>query len=437
MKNIVKLLIGMIMILCITDLTSMRCYAALNPVERSEVYGIARSEAERLYNERIYSIMGDGVGPMTPGAYNWANIRADEVRNQLNARIDALGKVASSQEITDLNDKVDGTNSKLDENTSKVDKVQKTLDDINENSKKSSDGSTVSGVQKAVGLWIGAVNKTWEAIGAIFLGASFGENIGILEFFGFEVNINMYSGTTVYTVMETLAYSLVLLFFSVNMVETAVKYESISLKGFVTMAIRIVISKELIDNSPKICNAIIGVVRDTIGEMWTAKTESIKDLMDDKMISGLIADAVGNGNIPFIGEIVDAILAIIYAVPMTLLSLAAFVVGALILVRMLLWSVDMIILITVSPAFVACWSSDVTKQYCKNFIVTFIQASLQLLYMAIVFFIFKTFLSSTVPDSDEKDILIYVLKFIPNLLVMIAMAIMMIKPPKFLTNMLR
>ena len=268
----------------------------------------------------------------------------------------------------------------------------------------------------------------------IFYGASFGENIGLLEYFNFQIDINSYVNSNVYTVMKTLAYSLVLLFFSVNMIETTIKYESVSLKGFIVMTIRIVIAKKLIDNCPKICTSIIKIVRDTIGQMWETKEVDLSDVMGKDTILDKILN-VGQSKLPFVGEIVDAILVLVAAVPIILMSLSAFIVGAIILVKILLWSVDMVILVSVSPAFVACWSSDVTKQYFKNFIVTFIQASLQLLYMAIVFFLFKTFLATTVPDGD--NMVIYMVRFVPNLIVMIAMAIMMIKPPKFLTNMLR
>lgn len=199
------------------------------------------------------------------------------------------------------------------------------------------------------------------------------------------------------------------------------------------MTIRIVIAKKLIDNCPKICTSIIKIVRDTIGQMWETKEVDLSDVMGKDILDKILN--IGQSKLPFIGEIVDAILALVTAVPIILMSLSAFIVGAIILVKILLWSVDMVILVSVSPAFVACWSSDVTKQYFKNFIVTFIQASLQLLYMAIVFFVFKKFLATTVPDVDNMAI--YMVRFVPNLIVMIAMAIMMIKPPKFLTNMLR
>ena len=432
MKRIIRRIICVVMLLCVFSVNPIHC-SALSPFD---VRRIAQEEARNAVNSVIYDKMG--VGPMSEGAYNWANIRADESVNravgQLLPRIEALEKSsgASSQDISNLNNKVDDTNNKIDQNSEKVDNVQKSIDDLNKKSD-NSDGSTVTGVRKILTAFIELANKIWDSIGMIFYGASFGENIGLLGYFGFQIDINSYVNSNVYTVMKTLAYSLVLLFFSVNMIETTIKYESVSLKGFIVMTIRIVIAKKLIDNCPKICTSIIKIVRDTIGQMWETKEVDLSDVMGKDILDKILN--IGQSKLPFIGEIVDAILALVTAVPIILMSLSAFIVGAIILVKILLWSVDMVILVSVSPAFVACWSSDVTKQYFKNFIVTFIQASLQLLYMAIVFFLFQTFLATTVPDGD--DMIMYMVRFVPNLIVMIAMAIMMIKPPKFLTNMLR
>ena len=431
MKRIIRRIICAVMLLCVFLVNPIHC-SALSPFDEQMVRHIAKEEAKNVVDSVIYNIMGPEVGPMSVGAYNWANKRADESLNsavgQLLPRIEALEKSsgASSQDISNLNNKID-------QNSEKVDNVQKSIDDLNKKSD-NSDGSTVTGVRKVLIAFIELANKIWNSIGMIFYGASFGENIGLLEYFNFQIDINSYVNSNVYTVMKTLAYSLVLLFFSVNMIETTIKYESVSLKGFIVMTIRIVIAKKLIDNCPKICTSIIKIVRDTIGQMWETKEVDLSDVMGKDTILDKILN-VGQSKLPFVGEIVDAILVLVAAVPIILMSLSAFIVGAIILVKILLWSVDMVILVSVSPAFVACWSSDVTKQYFKNFIVTFIQASLQLLYMAIVFFLFKTFLATTVPDGD--NMVIYMVRFVPNLIVMIAMAIMMIKPPKFLTNMLR
>lgn len=449
MKRIIRRIICAVMLLCVFLVNPIHC-SALSPFDeqmvrhiakeeaKNAVDNIAKEEAKNVVDSVIYNIMGPEVGPMSVGAYNWANKRADESLNsavgQLLPRIEALEKSsgASSQDISNLNNKVDDTNNKIDQNSEKVDNVQKSIDDLNKKSD-NSDGSTVTGVRKVLIAFIELANKIWNSIGMIFYGASFGENIGLLEYFNFQIDINSYINSNVYTVMKTLAYSLVLLFFSVNMIETTIKYESVSLKGFIVMTIRIVIAKKLIDNCPKICTSIIKIVRDTIGQMWETKEVDLSDVMGKDILDKILN--IGQSKLPFIGEIVDAILALVTAVPIILMSLSAFIVGAIILVKILLWSVDMVILVSVSPAFVACWSSDVTKQYFKNFIVTFIQASLQLLYMAIVFFVFKKFLATTVPDVDNMAI--YMVRFVPNLIVMIAMAIMMIKPPKFLTNMLR
>ena len=146
-------------------------------------------------------------------------------------------------------------------------------------------------------------------------------------------------------------------------------------------------------------------------------------------------DAAGESDLWVIGKLVDIVMVIIYMIPVLLIVMLICVVASIILIKVLIWSIDLVVLIAMSPVYVACWSSDATKQYCRKFVVTFIQASAQLLYMAVVFFIFKGWLISTTPTSFSQlsEFLSHYCQFS---LILIVMAIMIIKPPKYLKNML-
>lgn len=383
-------------------------------------------------------------------AYNWTNIRADEAEsraynramNDLVPRLEKLernGGGASAQDVTDLKNKVDGTNNKLDQNAEKVDNIQKTLDDITKKSEKSNDSSARNSLYDMTDAMIAKTNDLWNTVGGIFLlNSSWADKMGVLKFFGWSIDIDSYANSPIHTALKLVAYSIVLLFFSITIVESTVKYEMISLKGFIIMTARLGISKLLIDKSGYICLKIIQIVRETIGSVFKAaggvNGEALNSIMNPNPTEDLMK-SIAPSKLPFIGELVDAIVAFIYIIPLVLTALAVMIVAAIIIIRMLLWSVDLAILVSVSPLYISCWSSDVTKQYCKNFIVTFIQASAQLLYMALVYFIFRKWLINS--TGAETSMSVYLPKIVPNVIVMIAMAIMMIKPPKFLSNMLK
>ncbi len=125
MKRIIRRIICVVMLLCVFSVNPIHC-SALSPFD---VRRIAQEEARNAVNSVIYDKMG--VGPMSEGAYNWANIRADESVNravgQLLPRIEALEKSsgASSQDISNLNNKVDDTNNK-----GNTDLIEKAIDKI-------------------------------------------------------------------------------------------------------------------------------------------------------------------------------------------------------------------------------------------------------------------------------------------------------------------
>ena len=90
----------------------------------------------------------------------------------------------------------------------------------------------------------------------------------------------------------------------------------------------------------------------------------------------------------------------------------------------------------VSPAFFACYSSDVTKQYFKSFVTQFIQVAIQVVFMAVVFFLGSTWLNKTFSATTYKNASEWFSAMIPNLIAMIAITRMMVKPPKVLTNLI-
>ena len=59
--------------------------------------------------------------------------------------------------------------------------------------------------------------------------------------------------------MKTLAYSLVLIFFSVNLIESTVKYEIVTLRGAVSFGGRLLVGKIVIDLSTTICMKVVGI----------------------------------------------------------------------------------------------------------------------------------------------------------------------------------
>ena len=94
-------------------------------------------------------------------------------------------------------------------------------------------------------------------------------------------------------------------------------------------------------------------------------------------------------------------------------------------------------LMVVSPAFFACASADVTKPYFKNFIINFIRCAFQIIFMAVVWVVVVQWQINKTTFGAYADLGSYIWNMVPNLFTMIAMTIIMIKPPKVLTSLIR
>lgn len=84
-------------------------------------------------------------------------------------------------------------------------------------------------------------------------------------------------------------------------------------------------------------------------------------------------------------------------------------------------------------------SSDVTKQYFRNFVVTFVQVSAQIVYMAVMYYVGARWTMQEIDASSMQsgaDVLAWFMKFLPNTIVIIGIGIMMVKPPKALSNLI-
>ena len=286
---------------------------------------------------------------------------------------------------------------------------------------------------------IGTVNANiWMIISAAFLGEDYPElglSFDLDSYIDDTSHVGLGSGgVSLFNVFRVIGYSLVLVFFSANLIETTIKYEIFTLRGAVSVFGRLLIAKIIIDMSGKICIAIANICTEICGKiLGTTLTELQFSVPQIDLVTS---------DIWLVGPIIDYIVAMLIQGPLGLIMLTIVITSILILIKLLLRSFEMAMLVTVSPAFFACFSSDVTKQYFKNFIVTFIQVSAQIIFMAVVYYIGTSQITGFGYAPDEPiqtfaEVGQWCIKVIPNTIVMVAMAIMMIKPPRVLTNLIR
>lgn len=334
---------------------------------------------------------------------------------------------ASKEDIKTVRQDVDGVKTDISNVKSSVERVQETVDSIK--NIENVDKSITTKIFSLPEALLDATNKQWTHIAEALTLTNNGSKIPFGNF-SFTINPSKYAFDEITDTFKIFGYSLVLVFFAVNLIEMTIKYEIFTLKGAVNIFGRLLLSKVVIDMSANICLYILNVF------------SSLNQEINFKAISNIA------GNMPIInletsklwviGPIIDAILAIIIIIPMYLIFSIILSTTCGVLVKLILRSFELSMLIAVSPAFFACYSSETTKPYFKNFILTFIQVAAQIVFMAVVYYIGADHITSQTTNINSfADLATWFTNTIPNALIIIAMSIMMIKPPKVLTNLIK
>ncbi len=247
----------------------------------------------------------------------------------------------------------------------------------------------------------------------------------------FTLDIKGLKNSTIYGIFVNVGYSLVLLFFAANLIENTIKYEIFTLKGGAMLFGRLIISKVVIDLSGTICIYILNICT----KITTAIFDESGNMLKWNIPTiGEIAKSV----LPFgVGELVDLITTIIMIIPVIIIAIAMISAASIIMIKLVLRSLELSLLIVVSPAFFACYSSEITKPYFKNFIITFIQCAVQLVFMAVVYYIGTRFGVSAATPETFVDLVGWFLARSQVAIIALAIAIMMVKPPKVLTNLIK
>ena len=434
MKRIYKFFAVVVaLMICGIHIPTETCNA-LTPIEIAEIY--------HMINERIVAEKGVGIDVtvengaveeawINRGVYWFVINHSDGLRNDINAlndRVSAIegGVGASSADVSEIKDGVNNTNTKLDEVQNAVNNidVQKEMEAVGEQIVKENDGKLATKIYGIGDVFVGICNGVWKLIGEAI------SNYGINGIDTLQINVKDYAAGTIYEAMKLFAYSLVLLCFAVNLVEATVKYEMLSLKSVIIITARVAISKLLIDNSGNICIKILDVFSDQTQTILAGTPKAFE-----------FTTGFGNffysSKVKFIGPLIDMLLAILFGTLVVTVTAVVLIVAACVLIKLVLRIFELLLMISTAPVFVACWSSEVTKQYARNFFVTFIQVAAEILYIAIVYAVGLKYISlQGNAIKSWEDFFLWLSTLLPQVILVVGWCIMMIKPPKVLKNLI-
>ena len=278
-------------------------------------------------------------------------------------------------------------------------------------------------------ILVSMANDQWKRVGKAL---EKGGDLSGKDSFNKNFSIDTIKKSNMINIFKTFGYSLVLVFFSVTLIESTIKYEIFTIKGGAMIFGRLLISKWVIDNSANICGYILTAVSDLLGKM--AESMKANEFM---MIPEVPVVAAAKSKLWVIGSLVDLFISGVMALPLIIVAIITIVCAGLIVIKLVFRSFELAMLLCVSPAFFACASADATKPYFKNFVTNFIRCAFQIIFMAVVWVVAVNWQITKTDFSTYKDIGSFLWNMTPNLFTMIALTVIMIKPPKVLTSLIR
>lgn len=246
-------------------------------------------------------------------------------------------------------------------------------------------------------------------------------------FGGFDYN---QIAQAIYPVFQTIGYSLIIILVAVNAIESALQYDMFSLRGAMKIVGRLLFAKIFVDLSLTICQAII-----SIGVGWTNDILSLtKGILNDLQLTLTGPDASG---LWIVGWIVDFFTGILFLVIIGPIAIALAIATLCIICKLFIRSFEIAMLQCVSPAFFACICGEATKEYFKRFIISYLSVVLDVVFTAIVFYIYAQYLNGFIKDisiTDMNEVLSMQGGFVSFIFVSFGAFILMVKTPRVLKN---
>ena len=333
-----------------------------------------------------------------------------------NASVDSA---ASTEALTDIQTKVDSIDVAAD------------LNNFYEEKEKKGSAENMFTPIKDANSQVKGANKLWQMVGKVMKN---GGNLSVLdsEEEPVKLGINISSFTSDYNknmsnFMKLLAYSLVLLFFSVNLIETTVKYEIVSIKGAVVFGGRLLLGKLLIDLSTTVCVKVINITSWVCANL-VQSGEKLQNILS------IQATNPQKSSLWVIGKIIDFINAITNSWLIVAIALVIAIISIAILIKLLIRNIQLTIFVIVAPPFFATLATETTKRYFHNYFTAFLQCALQVVFMCIVWYVGLFLLNGHQIAGDKVSEFFTDTSLYRTLIIFICMGILICKPPKFLTN---
>ena len=139
-----------------------------------------------------------------------------------------------------------------------------------------------------------------------------------------------------------------------------------------------------------------------------------------------------------IGWLIDFFNGLLLAAGILLVLIPLFVLILIMFVKLFIRYFELAMLQCVSPVFFACLTGEATKQYFKKFILTYISVVVEVVFMALIWYIYVEYLNQDFSVSTQANSVLEMFSLEGGIMnffmVSVGAFILMIKPPQVLKN---
>ena len=246
-------------------------------------------------------------------------------------------------------------------------------------------------------------------------------------FYGFDYNA---IADKIFPLFRTFAYALIIIFAGVNALETALQYEMFTLRGGVKILARLTFAKIWVDISLIVCRGIVAIATDWLGQI-TQLTADIANSLN-------VGVSLQHSDAWIIGWLIDFFNGLLLAAGILLLLIPLVVLILIMFVKLFIRYFELAMLQCVSPVFFACLTGEATKQYFKKFILTYISVVVEVVFMALIWYIYVEYLNQAFSVSTQANTVLELFSLEGGIMnffmVSVGAFILMIKPPQVLKN---
>ena len=246
-------------------------------------------------------------------------------------------------------------------------------------------------------------------------------------FYGFDYNA---VADTIFPLFRTFAYALIIIFAGVNALETAIQYEMFTMRGGVKILARLTFAKIWVDISLIVCRGIVAIAMDWLNQI-TQLTVDITNSIN-------VGVSLQHSDAWIIGWLIDYFNGLLLAAGLHLIILPLVILVLIMFIKLFIRYFELAMLQCVSPVFFACLTGEATKQYFKKFIMTYISVVVEVVFMALIWYIYVEYLNQAFSVSTEANSVLELFSLESGILnfflVSVGAFILMIKPPQVLKN---